>query len=117
VRYVGVNSTRTVVTDGRLRHVKTGLSFEEHVAIGRRLKTTLEELQTLLGTTARGYPTTDPAYRYARQTLDRLSKLRSALDSAAYREHGQTCAHVYYGRDGEGGALPHNCATRRDAPR
>lgn len=55
------------------------------------------------------YAATSAEYRALRQTLERVEKLRSALDSAVYREHVDACAHVYYGESED--ELPHTCST------
>lgn len=76
---------------------KTGLTFEQHLALGRRLRGMTEEVTKLIVLLGRAYPIKN--YEpYALKVLGGLCRLRSNLEDDMFREHPDRAnLKVYYG--------------------
>ena len=77
---------------------KTPLTAEEHVALGKTLKTTGDAVRAAFVRLGRAYPCNGKVMRMAGRVDKDLRELRNRLDDAACQEHpGKFDAHWYYG--------------------
>jgi hypothetical protein len=85
---------------------KNGLTMEQHREIGSTLHAMRDYCEHLSAIMGRAYPSRSPVLRSLSYVRMYLSKLRSELEDAMFKEHpNEGDLHVYY---------PHNMALNPD---
>lgn len=73
------------------------LTLEQHIDLGRRLKTIWDELVRIQCHELAAYPVRHLANKHASQAYRAISELRSELEKALFTEHrAQATTDIYY---------------------